>query len=81
VDAVKVAVAEPTGTEIEVGTVSTVGAVLARATVAAAPETALDIVTVHVVDALAPMLVFAHCSEESVIVAAKVSVTGWETLL
>jgi hypothetical protein len=78
VAAVKVADVELAGTRTEDGTFNTVGAVLARATVAPAPEAALDNVTVQVVEALAARLVAAHWSEETVIGATSDTVVGRE---
>jgi hypothetical protein len=71
-----VAELDPAGTRTEVGTVNTPGAVLARATVAPAPEAALDNVTVQLVDALAARLVDTHCNPETVRVETSERVTG-----
>jgi hypothetical protein len=71
-----VAELDPAGTRTDVGTVNTPGAVLARATVAPAPEAALDNITAQVVEVFAVRLVAAHCSPEIVKVETSEKVTG-----
>jgi hypothetical protein len=78
VAAVKVADVELAGTRTDDGTVNTVGAVLVSATVAPAPEAALDNVAVQVVEALAARLILTHWREERVIAETKENVTGLE---